>query len=75
MAVLSADALIADSRPTPAVTWAEAVEFLKRLPGTPTRITFPGECPDLYQTLSYGCPVVRGDRFTVRMSDGRLIEP
>lgn len=56
-------------------SWAEALGVLSALDGMPTRITFPGECPELYSTNHFGCPVVRGDRFTVRMADGRLIEP
>lgn len=55
-------------------SWSDALRLLRGVDGIITRITFPGECPELYTTVRFGCPVVRGDRFTARLDNGRLIE-
>jgi hypothetical protein len=45
------------------------------LSGTITQVTVPFEAPEHYSTHAYGCPVVKGERFSVRLSDGSTISP
>jgi hypothetical protein len=39
----------------------------------PCRITFPGHAPETHHAASYGAPVVKGEAFTVLMSDGSTV--
>ena len=38
------------------------------------KITIPFHGPSLYETPEFGCPVVRGDKFTVLLCSGVLLE-
>jgi hypothetical protein len=37
------------------------------------RITVPFAAPEEYHRPDFGCPVVRGDHFTVQCCDGNLL--
>lgn len=41
----------------------------------PCRITYPGDAPETHYAAFYGAPVVRGEDFTVLLSDGRTVSP
>ncbi len=39
-----------------------------------TLVEFPGEAPGLFVTPSYGAPVIHGDVFRARLTNGRWID-